>query len=337
VRRDLPPYIRVKRGGSGKEYLYYERHGRRERMPDFPSPVFYERYAALEHHMPVVPSQHTWKTLIALYRADKRWTDLSSRTMQDYEKPMTILEEVWGDLDPRRIKRSHVLAVMRENAHRYRWANDFKTVVSRALDVAMDNDWLAQNVAKTIPPLKPEKTLGRQPWPRDLIEAFRKEAPIDTSARLLFELCLGTGQRISDVLVLKWNACRADTIYFTQSKTGRNLDVPYTATLRIVLDRAPRTGLYVVCGPQGQRFTYRQAQHAIMTVRKVIGAEAFDIHALRHTAAWELYEAGCTDEEVQSITGHSATQMLRLYGGAARQREQARRAQTAREQNETKT
>ena len=65
-------------------------------------------------------------------------------------------------------------------------------------------------------------------------------------------------------------------------------------------------------------------------MRERIGAEAYDIHALRHSAARELYEAGCTDEEVKAITGHSAVTMLRLYGGATRQREFAKKAQEKR-------
>ena len=41
-----------------------------------------------------------------------------------------------------------------------------------------------------------------------------------------------------------------------------------------------------------------------MAVRKQIGAEAYDIHALRYAAAAHLAAAGCTDDEIKAITGH---------------------------------
>lgn len=330
MKHELPKYCYRKRGGSGRVYIYFERGGGRERMPPFPSVEFWDRYNALLKGLPKKPSTHSWTSLLFLYRTSERYTSKKPRTKADYEKPMAWIERNWGDLDPRQTKRSQVIAVMRENSDAYRWANDFKTVVSQCMDVACDEDWVEVNRMKTIRALKPEKTLDRQPWPQDMIEAFRKEAPIGTRARLIFELCLGTGQRIGDVLSLRWTDCDAQGIHLLQGKTGAALFIPYTPTLREVLSGVQRNGITIASANLGRPLTYRQAQDSVMKVRKAIGAESYDIHGLRHTAAWELYEAGCSDEEVKAITGHSAVQMLRLYGGAARQKRHAKAAQEKR-------
>ena len=75
----------------------------------------------------------------------------------------------------------------------------------------------------------------------------------------------------------------------------------------------------------------------IMKVRKAIDAEGFDIHALRHTAAHELAAAGCSDELIQSITGHSSAAMVKHYSHFSRQRSRAKEAQSRREQNRRET
>ena len=71
-------------------------------------------------------------------------------------------------------------------------------------------------------------------------------------------------------------------------------------------------------------------------MRKVKGqmqhpeASKYVTHGLRKNATIELYRAGCDDEMVKAVTGHSGVEMLKKYGGKARQRELATRAQEAR-------
>lgn len=98
-----------------------------------------------------------------------------------------------------------------------------------------------------------------------------------------------------------------------------------------MLRSTPRTGLYIVAGKHGAPLSYRQASHAVRAVREQIGAEAYDIHALRYTAASELAEAGCSDELIQAVTGHRSAAMVRRYSAAARQKARARQAQEKRE------
>jgi integrase len=85
-----------------------------------------------------------------------------------------------------------------------------------------------------------------------------------------------------------------------------------------------------VAGTHGRRVSYRAASDAVMKVRKKIGAEAYDIHALRHTAAHELAEAGCTDAEIMAITGHKSEASVRRYSAASAQRRRALEAQKKR-------
>lgn len=57
------------------------------------------------------------------------------------------------------------------------------------------------NPAKGIPLFK-QQSDGREPWPDDAREKF--EALASMRERLVYELCVGTGQRIGDVVKMKW-------------------------------------------------------------------------------------------------------------------------------------
>ena len=68
----------------------------------------------------------------------------------------------------------------------------------------------------------------------------------------------------------------------------------------------------------------------IMSVRRQIDAEDYDIHGLRYSAASELAAEGCSDELIAAITGHTTASMVRKYAGTARQKVRAIEAQKLR-------
>lgn len=333
MKRHLPPFVYAQ-GRSRHLYCYPKgKRGGRVRMHEKPgTPEFFAEYTRIMQSPLPVPAGKTWADLIDSYQRSSRFTALAPRTRKDYLKVLAYIESKWGKLDPRKLERHHVIKMQEANKDTVRFANYCVQVLSILCEHATDIGLMTkahQNPAKGVRSLKSDRP-PRQPWPQDLIEAFRQEAPIGTRARLIFELCLGSGQRIADVLGLRWSDAGADGISLRQSKTGTSLFVPYTHHLRDVLSQAHRRHIYIVADRVGRPITYRAAAHAIMQVRKRIGAEAYDIHALRHAAASELAEAGCTDEQIAAITGHASTAMVRRYSGAARQKARAKEAQSRR-------
>ncbi len=47
------------------------------------------------------------------------------------------------------------------------------------------------------------------------------------------------------------------------------------------------------------------------------------LHGLRKCAARKLAEAGCSEEEIKSVTGHATTRMVEHYTKAANKKRQA--------------
>jgi integrase len=105
------------------------------------------------------------------------------------------------------------------------------------------------------------------------------------------DLALLTGQRRGDIVDLKWESVTDAGVYFKQSKTGRELLVRMSDTLRAVLDRAEKLlphipKVYVIRGEDGRQmdrdtFEYRWQSAMRSAIRDGAITERFHFHDLR--------------------------------------------------------
>ncbi|PQO23112.1 integrase [Rhodobacteraceae bacterium WD3A24] len=334
-RRSLPPYV-YRQTTKGRTYYYFRRKGVQERV-DPEAPDFWKTYAALRDDKSPPPrryaGQRTFKALFDDYETSDRFNRLAERTRRDYLKCLTYWREKIGDLPVAKMKRKDIVRAQRALADRPRFANYVVQVISVCFEHAIDLGWRQENPAKGVRALKTEGK-KRQPWPQNMIDKFREATPdrdgTPDRARLIFELCLGTGQRIGDVLRMRWDDLEAGGVNVKQSKTGSKLWVPFTPALAAVIDRIPRRGLTIVAQENGRPVSYSRAHDDVLDVRRRIGAEEYDLHSLRYTAAASLAEAGCSDELIQAVTGHTSTAMVARYAAETRQRTRATEAQKRR-------
>lgn len=324
------PYVYPK---GRKGYLYFTRGGKTTRMHSEPgTAAFAAEYARLLRGEDLARAK-TFKRLIASYTKSDAFARLSPVTQRDYRKHMRYFEEAAGAIDPTTMRRVNVIQMRDALSETPTQANRRLGFLKVLLEHAIDIGWMKDNPAKGVRNLPPTGR-ERHPWPQDLIDAFRDEADEDT--RLVFELLLGTGQRIADVLKMQWGHIEGDGINVRQSKTKTPLWIPFTASLRHRLAQTPRRSLYIVSQPNGRPWSYQLAWKRIMDVRKRIGAEGYDIHALRHSAASELAALGLSDEHIMAVTGHTSSAMLRVYTKTVAQKAKATAAQSLREQKADK-
>ena len=196
------------------------------------------------------------------------------------------------------------------------------------------------NPAKGIPLFKQESE-GWEPWPDDVRAEF--EAVATPRSRLVYEMCIGTGQRIGDVVQIRWGHIKDGLYDFTQGKTDKPMMIPLTDRLKAYLATVEKNGLTVITDGAGRPVRYRTVAEEMRKVKAAMehpDAVTFKTHGLRKNATIELYQAGCDDEMVKAVTGHSGTEMLKKYGGQIRQKVLATKAQDARnqlERNRTRT
>jgi integrase len=183
----------------------------------------------------------------------------------------------------------------------------------------------ARNPAVDVKPIK-RKVEGWKPWPSAALERFTSKTT--GAVRIAFMLALYTGQRRGDVLAMKWSDISDGGITVTQSKTAAVLWIPLHPILARELAEAKKAtkGMTIVQRADGKPYTdsgfasvWNKAQHDH-------GCVGMPMHGLRKNATQALFEAGCTDKQVQAITGHETLEMLNLYGKGANQKRLAKQA-----------
>ena len=247
----------------------------------------------------------------------------------DYDKFLDFFIEIMGDANPANMKRKDVIRMRDANAAKAYFANYSLRVLRVLMEHCVDLGWRETNPAKGVPELKTVKA-EREPWPQQLLDAFRAVCPIGTRERLVMELCVGTGQRIGDVLEMRWSDIQDGAIVVQQNKTNKVLWVPILPELQAALDQASRHSVFILTNERGtNRWSYRGASQAVRKVREQIGALDYDIHSWRYNAACELLEAGCEDDLIAAVTGQSPAMVLH-YTKKVRQKIRAIQAQNMR-------
>lgn len=325
MKRGLPKFVYAK-GRNG--YPYFVRGNVCQRIASEPGTnAFWAEYSRILNGDTTGTPTRTIKKLIAHYMQSHKWERLAKNTQKSYRQAFRYFEDKIALVDPASIRRRNVIEMRDALAATPTTANRRVAVLSTLLEHGIDIDWIERNHAKGVESLKGTKT--RHPWPADMVEAFRDEATGQTL--LLFEMLIGTGQRIGDVLKMQWGHVEDAGIIVKQGKTGAEVWIPFTARLSAAISQAPKRGLHIVTQDNGRPVGYNLAWKWIMDIRDTIGAQAWDIHALRHTAASELAALGLDDQHIMAITGHSSSGMVRLYAGKAAQRTRAKKAQESRE------
>ena len=154
-----------------------------------------------------------------------------------------------------------------------------------------------------------------------------KVAPIEMQRALI--LGLHTGQREGDILRMPWSAYDGSRIILRQgkarrgSKLGPLIEIPCTAALRRMLDGMERTSPLILTTKTGQSFKKRYFARLWNEATSKAGLQAVALpgsdqavelhyHDLRGTAVTLLSEAGCTPQQVATITGHSLKTVHRI-------------------------
>jgi integrase len=345
-KENLQKYVVRKRTPSQRKkgidgYLYFQRAGEpsvKFECQDTNDPQFAMEYALLltgkkqrEIHNPQL-LRKTFTALVASYNQTSQYAALKPSTAKDYDKANEYIKRAFGDVNPAKVQRHHVIEMFNANREKLRFANHTVQSIRILFEHAIDKGWMNHNPAQGVKFVK-RNNPSRLPWPDDLLIAYQETAT--ERALLVFEMCLATGQRIQDVLDMKWSDIRPIDgtvgVHLVQNKTGKLLWIPLRDSLVTLLSNTKRKGETILVNRHATGpWSYRGASQAVMNVRKEIGAEKYDIQSLRYNAACDLALAGLDDIEIGSVTGQT-TQTVQHYTKSVRQMANAKRAINARE------
>lgn len=157
-------------------------------------------------------------------------------------------------------------------------------------------------------------------WTEVEIKKFMKGAPVELQRALI--LAIHTGQRYGDLVRLRWADYDGTHIYLKQSKTSAKVIVRASAALKLMLDGAPKSGLFILTREDQRPWHTQKDDKALGKAWRAHMIEAglyssdpserLHFNDLRGTAVTLLAEAGCTIPEIVAITGHSLTSASKI-------------------------
>lgn len=345
ARIDLP-YV-DSTTAKGKTYYYYRREGVRQRIKGTPGDAqFLAEYTRLHNaaekaeikakeRPSIAPG--SLAALIVAYRSSPEYSGTAPATKVDYHKALDPLASEYGHLSVSDMPRKFVFWLRDHYATKPaekegdapiktpRRANRMITVLSILLSWAVNREWRPDNPALRVPKLKTDG--GYRAWTDTEIDQMLTAATTTEDVKAAVILALATGQRGQDLIKMTWADYDGEGIYITQGKTKARVWVPLHARARQMLDTTPRTlAPTILTRTDGQPWKIDHFRHEMGDQIRAAGLVGLVTHGLRTTAAKWLAEAGCSEREIMSITGHTSSAMVSRYVREASQKTRARSA-----------
>ncbi len=339
----LPPGVtRVK--SKGKEYWYYRPNRKAAqqkkeklfsiKLPGTPETGdFWEKLNELglieqqgteEMNQPKF-TRGTFAALIDEYQNDIEFQQLAAKTRKEYKRYHTIILQAWSDIKVFRIKPKHVLALRNKFSETPYKANYLIRTLSTMLSWSIQREYCNDNPCTNIKALKTEG--GWDPWTWEHIHYFAEHA--QPHIWHVVALCLYTGQRITDVLKMKWTDIRDDILLVKQEKTKKPLFIPIHPELKRIIANIPKISIFVLTN--SRKIPWKTGWNAALQKQmdkpemEPLKKDRLVTHGLRKSACVFLAECGCTDAEIQAITGHSKA-MVEYYRKGVDQKKLAKKA-----------
>jgi integrase len=164
-------------------------------------------------------------------------------------------------------------------------------------------------------------------WSETEIEQFEARHEIGSRARLALALLLYTAQRRGDVVRMGRQHIRDGMLTVRQEKTGQALEIPVHPALRSILAATPGDHLTFLVASTGKPFSPAGFGNLFREwCEEADLPKACSAHGLRKAACRRLAEAGCSEHQIASISGHKTLSEVQRYTRAARQSQLARAA-----------
>lgn len=297
-------YVKFVRS-KGKVYAYFNT-GKKlggtlvwAAMPAPSSVGFHDTYAAMLGHRSRRENVNTVAALADKFEASPEFADKALGTQRLYRITLKRIREHFGKFPVDGVGRKHVREVVENRLTGNGARNAFLAVLGVLYTFARRRDITEAEPTKDIQPYK----LGEhEPWPDEVLTAGLEAEHVRT--RLAINLLYYSGQRIGDVVRIRWSDYRDGALFVTQEKTGKPLRIPVHSTLALELARTPRRGITILTNHIGQPMTPQVIRRELKAFGDTFGLDLVP-HGLRKNAVNALLEAGCTIAETGSITGQS--------------------------------
>ncbi len=254
---------------------------------------------------------------------DYRGLKLSTRKVR--RRLLERFREEHGQKRVAMLTPAHIKSMMGNMANHPEAANNFLKALRVLLGHAVDMGVIDDNPARNVRQYK-SNSEGHHCWTEAEVEAFEARHKAGSKAHLALSLLLYTGQRRSDVIRMGWQHFSSNLLTVVQDKTGASLKIPFHPRLAALLEAMPRKNMTFLLTEAGAPFSPAGFGNWFRDRCNEAGLPHCSAHGLRKACATRLANAGCTPEQIKSITGHKTLSEVARYTKAA---DQERNAKTA--------
>lgn len=184
--------------------------------------------------------------------------------------------------------------------------------LSAMLSWAYDRALIDVNHALRVPHLSTPRPRAKKFWTADQETALIAKAR--PYVRRLYFFALYSLMRREDMAVLPWEHFDGRWIVYTPIKTNKStgveihIPVHELPPFKTLMEEMPRNHEFVLSASRGGPLNYDNIGRALDTAKRdAFGGNANidrTLHDIRRSGMQRLLEAGCTDAEVKSISGH---------------------------------
>lgn len=336
-RNSLPPNVTEFRDRHGKWRLRFRAKGR---------PTYYfkskpgtdEFRAELEAcrsnaaDRPTGTGRHveagTFGALISLYYGTPSFSGLAASSKKTYRSTLERFRSAHGSKRVALLERRHIKAIIGAMAGTPAAANKLLDKLKLLMSLAVDEGWRKDDPTLGVRGFS-QKTEGFHTWSEEEIVLYERRHPVGSTARLALALMLFTGQRRSDAVKMGPQHLDGSRIKVRQQKTGAQLSIPLHPSLEEILSAVPRDRFTFIITEQGRPFSAAGFGNKMRDWCDQAGLRQCSAHGLRKAAARRLAEAGCTNQQIKAITGHTTDAEVARYTAAANQQILADQAMAA--------
>ena len=318
-------YVHRFKDRHGHVRHYFRRGAQRVTLPGLPGSVefmgFYQ--AALAGKPPPIGASRveagTMDDLVVRFYKSVNFRQLAKSTQATYRGIFERFRAQHGKRELARLEPHHVRALISAKADTPAAANRLLTMLKILMQFAVENDLRRDDPTISVRKVR-YKSEGFHTWTDEEIAAFGAKWPLGTREHLALALLLGTAQRRSDVIRMGRQHVRGQTIDVVQQKTGTRLALPLIPELRAALATLPAGQMTFLVTHAGVPFTASGFTNWFRDAANAAGLpKGCSPHGLRKAAARRLAEAGCSVNQIASITGHRTSGEVERYTRAADQ------------------
>jgi integrase len=319
-KKHLPKYVKEEHG-----YYYFRRRGTRVKLPGLPyseefQKAYYESLAGGVREIGAnrtVPG--TINAAIVAYLKHRAFTEGKEASTRDVDK--RILEGVrreHGEKRVRTLERRHIELMLSDKDSHPHAQRSLLRVLRGLLDFTVLEGIRKDNPARLIK-LAGVKTKGFHSWTDEEVAQYESKFPIGTKARLAFALMFFTASRRSDAYRIGPANCRDGRIKLTQQKTKVEVDIPMAKPLADTIAATNMVGIDAYLLTDKSK-PFKSAQSFYNYFKKCcVEADLAHCspHGLRKAFLRRMADAGCSEDYIASISGHTDMREIRTYVQAA--------------------